>query len=252
MSGGVAVSRPKTSDWFSCPAAEARDWLSCEFRAQFFCAQFFRVTGKCYQYKEGQMTDSPSQISDSSLVRITTLRRLALQLEKMEGARHRSLKYCKPAAPGPARSQELEPSPAKDLQGEHPPEEHPHAEHPPEVISTGIEALDRLLPDGGFREGTLIEWLADSGAADQLALLAARPALGEDRFLIVIDEEKTFYPPAAASLGIDLERLVLVRPGRSVKPVHDDRRSQMVVPVHDDRRRTTSHRSLFPSSLLTG
>jgi hypothetical protein len=75
------------------------------------------------------------------------------------------------------------------------------------------------LPDAGFRAGTLIEWVAEKGSADQLALLAARlaledrAALGEDRVLIVIDDEESLYPPAAAALGIDLRRLILVRPG---------------------------------------
>ena len=32
----------------------------------------------------------------------------------------------------------------------------------------------------------------------------------------MIDSEKTFYPPAAAALGIDLKRLILVRPGKKI------------------------------------
>src|SRR5262249_38734132 len=82
------------------------------------------------------------------------------------------------------------------------------------VISSGMDVLDRLLPDAGFRAGSLIEWMAEKGSADQLALLAARSALGEDRVLIVIDDEETIYPPSAAALGIDLRRLILVRPGK--------------------------------------
>ena len=85
------------------------------------------------------------------------------------------------------------------------------------TISSGIETLDRLLPDAGFRAGTLIEWVAGKGSADQLALLAARAALGEERVLIVIDDEESLYPPAAAALGIDLERLIVVRPGKAAR-----------------------------------
>ncbi|HEV8066925.1 MAG TPA: hypothetical protein VGP76_04250 [Planctomycetaceae bacterium] len=85
------------------------------------------------------------------------------------------------------------------------------------TVSSGLEILDRLLPDAGFRSGTLIEWIAEKGSADQLALLAARSALGEDRVLIVIDDEESLYPPAAAALGIDLQRLILVRPGKMAR-----------------------------------
>ncbi|HEX4072153.1 MAG TPA: hypothetical protein VHX68_13330 [Planctomycetaceae bacterium] len=143
------------------------------------------------------MTDSPCKTPDPSSIRTVTLQRLAAQLEKMEKARKgrgRAAGLCRPDNPG-------SPSPVTEFSGK--------------AVSTGIEALDRLLPDAGFREGTLVEWLAESGSSDQLALLAAAPALGSDRVLIVIDGEKTFYPPAAAALGIDLRRLILVRPGKA-------------------------------------
>jgi len=106
-----------------------------------------------------------------------TLERLASQLQKLERTSH----------------------PVRDSSG---------------TVSSGLEILDRLLPDAGFRSGTLIEWIAEKGSADQLALLAARSALGEDRVLIVIDDEESLYPPAAAALGIDLQRMILVRPGK--------------------------------------
>jgi hypothetical protein len=143
------------------------------------------------------MTDSPCKTPDPSSIRTLTLQRLAAQLEKMEKARKgrgRASGLCRQDNPG-------SPSPAAELSEK--------------TVSTGIEALDRLLPDAGFREGTLVEWLAESGSGDQLVLLAAAPALGTDRVLIVIDGEKTFYPPAAAALGIDLRRLILVRPGKT-------------------------------------
>ncbi len=43
-------------------------------------------------------------------------------------------------------------------------------------LPSGCEALDRLLPAGGFRRGTLVEWLSagDGAGAGTLALLAAR------------------------------------------------------------------------------
>jgi protein ImuA len=143
------------------------------------------------------MTDSPCKTPDPSSIRTVTLQRLAAQLEKMEKARKgrgRTSGLCR-------QDNQRSPSSVAEFSGK--------------AVSTGIEALDRLLPDAGFREGTLVEWLAESGSGDQLALLAAAPALGTDRVLIVIDGEKTFYPPAAAALGIDLRRLILVRPGKA-------------------------------------
>jgi len=81
-------------------------------------------------------------------------------------------------------------------------------------IGVGCAALDRCLPGGGVLPGTLIEWLAPcrgSGAA-LLALLAARAVCRDGAALVVVDRDGQFYPPAAAALGIDLQRMILVRP----------------------------------------
>jgi len=79
--------------------------------------------------------------------------------------------------------------------------------------------LDAILPEQGFRRGTLVQWLADGpgcGAAT-LAVVAAREACRAGGALAVIElasgpPATNFYPPAAAALGIDLERLILLRP----------------------------------------
>ena len=108
------------------------------------------------------------------------------------------------------------------------------------VFSSGAAAIDRLLPGGGLRHGMLVEWLGGErsrGAEEKrsskarqqnknysttpllhcssavtLSLLAAREACREGGALVVIDRRQTFYPPAAAVWGIDLDRLILVRP----------------------------------------
>jgi hypothetical protein len=82
------------------------------------------------------------------------------------------------------------------------------------VISTGSAALDRLLPEGGLRRGSLVEWLSDASGsgAGTLALLAARQALAEGGALVVVDPHGRFYPPAAAALGIALAKMIVVRP----------------------------------------
>jgi hypothetical protein len=105
------------------------------------------------------------------------------------------------------------------------------------VFSCGVAGIDRLLPGGGLRHGMVVEWVGkkerqSSRAAEQqrrngycssalplfcssvatLALLGAREACREGGELVVIDRQQTFYPPAAAAWGIDLERLIVVRP----------------------------------------
>ena len=79
-------------------------------------------------------------------------------------------------------------------------------------VSSGIEALDRLLPARGFQRGTLIEWLAATvgSGAGTLALRAAREACQRGKALVVVDQHRRFYPPAAAAWGIDLDHLIVV------------------------------------------
>ncbi|HZL90133.1 MAG TPA: hypothetical protein VFB96_17325 [Pirellulaceae bacterium] len=83
-----------------------------------------------------------------------------------------------------------------------------------DVLSTGVPALDALLPRGGLRRGSVTEWLAaaSAGGAQTLALLAARQACSDGKSLVVVDRQRRFYPPAAAVLGIDLLRLIVVHP----------------------------------------
>ena len=106
----------------------------------------------------------------------------------------------------------------------------PHGPVPDEQpVSTGVPALDRFLPGGGLRRGTLVEYLAASGncGAGTLALNAARAACGPARALVVVETlgqpasepgdtmvlpSPRFYPPAAAAWGLDLSRLLVLRP----------------------------------------
>jgi protein ImuA len=85
--------------------------------------------------------------------------------------------------------------------------------------STGVAALDRLLPSGGITRGVMVEWLAmlPGGAASYLSLSVASEALRNDRrggVLLVIDRRGLFYPPAAVALGIPPQRLIVVKPSR--------------------------------------
>lgn len=89
-----------------------------------------------------------------------------------------------------------------------------------DTISTGYDRFDRFLPTGGFVPGTLVEWLGvgpGSGACT-LAMIVARQACNRELLgpaagtLVIVDSDNRFYPPAAAALGIDLARTVVVSP----------------------------------------
>ncbi len=106
-------------------------------------------------------------------------------------------------------------------------------------LSSGVPAIDRLLPGGGLAPGMLVEWVGGSGVEEQwsrgaasqktshyfttpllhcstsataLSLLAAREACREGGVLVMIDRAGAFYPPAAVAWGVDLQRLIVVRP----------------------------------------
>jgi protein ImuA len=80
-------------------------------------------------------------------------------------------------------------------------------------LSSGCPDLDRLLPEGGFRWGTLVEWLSagEGGGASTLATLAAREACRSGGVLVVLDASREFYAPAAARLGLELDRLIVLQ-----------------------------------------
>jgi len=83
-----------------------------------------------------------------------------------------------------------------------------------EVVSSGCDALDRLLPFGGFERGSLVEWLSSgpgSGAA-MLALLGARQVCRDGGALVVPDRSRRVYPPAIAAWGLDLAKVILIYP----------------------------------------
>lgn len=118
-----------------------------------------------------------------------------------------------------------------------------------QIISSGCVAVDGLLPEGGYRRGTLIEWVnggvgfqsvdsahANTGrksvrsqhqssggcGADFLSLLVAANACADGGALVIADRHRQFNPPAAAAIGIDLGNVVVIRPPEEKSP--DDRR----------------------------
>jgi protein ImuA len=83
-----------------------------------------------------------------------------------------------------------------------------------DLVSTGCADWDRWLPAGGFPRGALVEWFGvqAGGGAGTLALQVAREACASGGWLVVIDSERNFYPPAALAHRIDLHRLIVLRP----------------------------------------
>jgi protein ImuA len=83
---------------------------------------------------------------------------------------------------------------------------------PPTFVSSGLAALDDLLPQRAFQTGSLVEWLSTSRAAGAaaLALWVAGHVCRDSRTLVIVERTGEFYPPAAPWL--DRERTILVRP----------------------------------------
>ena len=83
----------------------------------------------------------------------------------------------------------------------------------PVGLRTGLPELDRATGFGGIPRGKLTEFTGPSSSGKlTLALRALAAAVVEGGVAAYIDLPGTFYPPAAAAMGIDLDRLVLVQP----------------------------------------
>ena len=97
-------------------------------------------------------------------------------------------------------------------------------------VSSGCAVIDRLLPEGGYQRGTLVQWLTGGGqAADYLSLLAARQAANDGGAIVVFDPQHQFYPPAAAAIGINLDNLIVLKnssPNSSPKTLSQKHHSQ--------------------------
>jgi protein ImuA len=80
-------------------------------------------------------------------------------------------------------------------------------------VSSGRAAIDALLPGGGFPRGALVELCGGQASGKTaVALSALAAAMGERGLGAFVDGRGELYPPAAAALGVDLDRLLVVRP----------------------------------------
>jgi recombination protein RecA len=80
------------------------------------------------------------------------------------------------------------------------------------AVSSGFASLDAALHGGGFPRGSIVEIFGPSCGKTTLALqtIARLQAIGGEAGWI--DADRTFDPPYAAALGVDLARLPLARP----------------------------------------
>jgi len=109
-----------------------------------------------------------------------------------------------------------------------------------ETVATGFRPLDRLLPAGGVRRGSLVEWLAAdctaglggaSGAASIACAVACRLAAGRvagktaaggaAATIVIVDRRGWFHPPAVmgwlqgdAGGGQQAPQCIVARPSR--------------------------------------
>ena len=90
------------------------------------------------------------------------------------------------------------------------------------LLSSGTPALDALLPGGGFPRGALS--VLSGGPASgktRVALEVLREAQqGGGALVAFVDGRGELYPPAALALGVDLGRMLLVRPEPEAVPAH--------------------------------
>ncbi|HEX4153361.1 MAG TPA: translesion DNA synthesis-associated protein ImuA [Steroidobacteraceae bacterium] len=88
---------------------------------------------------------------------------------------------------------------------------------PRPVWSTGRSALDARLPGGGWPTASLIEVLLEAPGLGEVqlflpALVQSQKVEGETPWLVWIAPPYEPFAPALAQHGIDLERLLVVRP----------------------------------------
>lgn len=81
------------------------------------------------------------------------------------------------------------------------------------VVPSGLAEVDAALPDGGFPRGALCELAGGRASGKTAVALSVLASLGEKDVFAWVDGRGELYPPAAGACGVDLGRLLIVRPG---------------------------------------
>ena len=81
-------------------------------------------------------------------------------------------------------------------------------------FSTGCVDIDAMLPEHGLPTSALVEWISEDvgQSAASVALTLSRGLLSQPGCLTVIDPMFQFHAAALCSTGIELSRLLLIRP----------------------------------------
>jgi protein ImuA len=79
------------------------------------------------------------------------------------------------------------------------------------ALPCGLASVDEALPAGGFPRGALSELRGGPASGKTAVALSLVAALGPDELAAFVDGTGELYPPAAAALGVDLGRLLVVR-----------------------------------------
>lgn len=90
-----------------------------------------------------------------------------------------------------------------------------------ESLSSGCASMDRCLPNRGYACGSMIELVrtVPGSGVSSLALMIAKQAIEKGKYLLVLDTQKQLYPPAIKSLGVPLERIIVLHPNNHTDAV---------------------------------
>lgn len=83
------------------------------------------------------------------------------------------------------------------------------------VVASGLADVDAVLPAGGFPRGALSELAGGRASGKTAVALSLFASLEPHELAAYVDGRAELYPPAAAERGVDLARLLVVRPGAS-------------------------------------
>jgi hypothetical protein len=78
-------------------------------------------------------------------------------------------------------------------------------------LATGFPAIDDLLPRGALAAGAVHEVLGNTDFSPALWPVLLARAAAKLGWVVWCDPARRFYPPAAAALGLPLERLLVLR-----------------------------------------
>jgi protein ImuA len=80
------------------------------------------------------------------------------------------------------------------------------------VVPSGLAAVDSVLPGGGFPRGAIAELRGGPASGKTAIALSVLAALRSEELFAWVDARGELYPPAAAARGVELSRLLVVRP----------------------------------------